>query len=35
MKPSFDEMHASDGTVRQRADGGLLTDRDAEAVGMG
>jgi isoleucyl-tRNA synthetase len=33
-EPRCDRSWKRDGTVRQRSDGGMLTDRDAEAVGV-
>jgi isoleucyl-tRNA synthetase len=33
-EPRCDRSWKRDGTVKQRADGGMLTDRDAEAVGL-
>jgi isoleucyl-tRNA synthetase len=33
-EPRCDRSWKRDGTVRQRSDGGMLSDRDAEAVGV-
>jgi isoleucyl-tRNA synthetase len=34
-EPQCERSWKRDGTVKRRADGGMLTDRDAEAVGVG
>jgi isoleucyl-tRNA synthetase len=33
-EPRCERSWKRDGTVKQRSDGGMLTDRDAEAVGV-
>ena len=35
QEPRCDRSWKRDGTVKQRSDGGMLSDRDAKAVGVG